>query len=161
MNALKKLTFIAVFLTLAGAANPAAAEPKSWLFGWWPNKHWDHQDFKPYYENGRDQHNGQWKESAWTPEQWAAMRKGEPMSVIQGFYNADIIRDQRVEGGLPVLEVGPAFYLLGGEDKRRVTAMIDSVYNVTTARENGIFMLEDWKTGKTVGVYTAYGLQIQ
>ena len=83
------------------------------------------------------------------------------MNVIRGFYTADIIRDQYVDDDVPVLEVGPGFYMLGGHDKRRVTELVDDVYGITSSKRFGMFMIYDWKTEKAIGAYTQYGLQLQ
>ena len=62
---------------------------------------------------------------------------------------------------MPVLEVGPNFYNLGGFDKRRVTQMVDEVFNITGNHLFGSFMIYDWKSKEAVGVYTQYGLQLK
>ena len=145
-------------LTVLLSTSRAYADPKPWIFSWWES-HWENLDFIPYLENGKHPHNSQWNESEWQPAHWAAQRKNAK-DVIRGFYFADIIRDQYMDD-VPILVVGPAFYQLGGHDKRRVTKMVDSVYGVTTNRKYGMFMLHDWRTKKAIGSYTQYGLQIQ
>lgn len=150
---------IPAFAALFLCAHPASAEPKPWIWSWWEG-HWDHLDFIPYLEDGKRPHNSQWNNSTWRPEHWEAQRK-DAMEVIQGFYTADIVRDQYVDDDIPVLKVGPGFYMLGGEDKRRVVRMVDYVYGITTAHENGMFMLHDWRTDDAIGSYTRYGLQLQ
>ena len=79
------------------------------------------------------------------------------LTLVQGFYDADILRDQYTRNKIPVLVVGPGFYMLGGQDKRRVTATVDHVWNITGGHPDGIFMLEDWRTGNPVGTYTKDG----
>lgn len=138
----------------------AKADPKPWIWSWWPS-HWKHLDFKPYPEDAKRTHNSQWNGANWHPQDWIDQRDGEPAKLIRGFYYADILRDQYEDDGVPVLEVGPAFYMLGGQDRRRVAETIDYVYGVTDSRVNGMFMLYDWKTKKPVGSYTRYGLQMQ
>ena len=134
--------------------------PKPTIWAWWPS-HWDNLDFKPYIDHPTHVHNGQWDQDNWTPADWAAQRGGENMKVIDGFYKADIIRSQFTDDDVPVLEVGPAFYMLGGQDKRRVVEVIDDEFRITSGKLNGMFMLRDWRTRRDIGSYTAYGLQLQ
>lgn len=152
-----------VVLALAVAAlslSPKAyAEPKPWVWSWWES-HWDNLDFVPYLEEGKHPHNSQWNGSNWEPEHWVAQRS-DGVELVQDFYTADIIRSQYVDDEIPVLEVGPAFYMLGGQDKRRVIETVDRVYGITSSKENGMFMLTDWRTREAIGAYTQYGLQLQ
>lgn len=159
----KRLRFLLffIFITMGcGFSGPVRAEPKPWVFGWWPS-HWKNLDFKPYIEDPKQPHNSQWNDANWHPQDWVDQRGGEGAKLIRGFYYADILRGQHVEDDVLVLEVGPAFYMLGGEDKRRVAAAVDHVYKVTDSRINGMYMLHDWRTGKEIGSYTRYGLQLQ
>ena len=159
MSLLRNFGFLATFLLVSSMAANAYAEPKPWIWSWYPS-HWTNLDFEPYLENGKHPHNSQWDSVKWEPADWAQQRESGK-HVIEGFYRADIIREQYVDDEIPVLVVGPSFYLLGGHDKRRVAEMVDSVYNITDTRKNGIFMLYDWETEKAIGSYTKYGLQIQ
>lgn len=159
---MKKILYITTAALIAGIlsfASIAYADSKPWVWSWWEG-HWKNQDFEPYLEEGKWPHNSQWNESEWQPEHWEAQGKSA-LDIVQGFYFADILRDQYVDDDVPVLEVGPAFYLLGGQDKRRVASMVDYVYGVTRRKENGMFMLVDWDSGKAIGSYTRYGLQLQ
>lgn len=140
-------------------AAPAQAEPKPWIWGWWPG-HWQNLDFIPHLENGTHPHNIQWDKVVWKSGDWIAQRESE-LELIHGFYTADILRDQYVEDDVPVLAVGPGFYMLGGHDKRRVTETIDDAYGVTTSRVYGMYRLVDERTDRPIGAYTKYGLQIQ
>lgn len=142
------------------AGTGTGSGPKPTIWAWWP-QHWMSQDFVPYIDNPKQTHNSQWNDDHWTPADWAAQRGGDGMNVISGFYKADILRSQFVDDEIPVVEVGPAFYMLGGHDKRRVMETIDSEFNITTAKENGMFMLRDWHTKRDIGSYTSHGLQLQ
>ena len=136
----------------------SGAKPTIWA--WWP-RHWDNLDFKPYIDNPTQVHNGQWDQVNWTPADWAAQRGGDNMKVISGFYKADILRSQITDDDIPVLVVGPAFYMLGGHDKRRVMETIDNEFQITAGKLNGMFMIRDWNTKRDIGSYTSYGLQLQ
>lgn len=156
------LRVLAVFsFIIMGCLSPstAQAEPKWWIFGW-NSDHWYKQDFQPYLENGHHPHNSQWDNKDWEPEDWIAQRSTSH-ELVDGFYRANIIDEQLICDDIPVLKVGPGFYRLGGHDKRRVTETLDHIYQITSRSQNGVFMLRDWKSNKTIGSYTKYGLQIQ
>ena len=148
-----------MFLAATSVFSVAQAEPKPWILGWWES-HWVNQDFEPYLESAKHPHNSQWNDSNWRPDDWTQQRESD-LAVLRGFYRADVLNDQYTEDEIPVLEVGPGFYMLGGQDKRRVAEMVDSVYQITTNKQYGMFLLYDWKTDEAIGSYTQYGLQLQ
>lgn len=163
----KTIRFLMMSAICALIAVPAHADvtgsgagPKPTIWAWWP-KHWTGLDFKPYIDNPTQSHNSQWDQQNWKPADWAAQRGGSGMKVISGFYKADILRSQTIDDEIPVVTVGPAFYMLGGNDKRRVMETIDQEFQITTGKPNGMFMLRDWNTRRDIGSYTAYGLQLQ
>lgn len=151
------------------AAPPAQAQgPKPWIFSWWPS-HWADLNFeKPYLEQGKKPHNSQWNNIDWAPQDWLSQYENQ-LVLIDDFYRARIITDQYVKRGffglgrdiMPVLEVGPAFYRLGGQDKRRVADTFDTVYGITASKVFGMYVLEDSLTGRQIGTYTQYGLSLQ
>lgn len=159
MIKIRNIVALALVLSIFSFSSKAYAEPKPWGWSWWES-HWDKLDFIPYLEEGKHPHNSQWNESNWRPEDWSAQRESA-LAVVKDFYHADIIRDQYIDDDMPVLEVGPGFYMLGGQDKRRVAAMVDHVYGVTTRKLFGTFLLYDWQTKKPIGSYTQYGLHLQ
>lgn len=159
MKKITKLTAFVLCLGVLSFSSMAYAESKTWIWSW-PESHWDKLDFIPYLEDGKRPHNSQWAESGWKVSHWTAQRKSS-MDLIKGFYFADILRGQYVDDDIPVLEVGPAFYMLGGQDKRRVVQTVDHVYGITAENPLGMFLLHDWKSGEAIGTYTKYGLQLQ
>lgn len=137
----------------------AKSGPKPWVFGWWPS-HWEDQDFEPYLEDATHPQANQWDRDGWQAHHWTGQRDSD-MALIRDFYRADILRAQYIEDDVPVLAVGPGFYMLGGQDKRRVAQTVDTVYGMTLSRENGMFLLHDAMTGKPIGAYTRSGLYLQ
>ena len=159
-NALFLLSF---FVMLAGGT--ANATPKSnFLFSQsWPHGHeaWEsYTKFQPYLENNKHPHNSQWAGYGWYAEDWIS-QSGNGLDLVDGFYKADILRDQEMENGVPVLVVGPSFYRLSGLDKRRVVTAVDVVYGVTKNAPRGAIQLKDWHTDLPIGLYTEHGLQLQ
>ncbi|MEM6811694.1 MAG: hypothetical protein AAF549_04420 [Pseudomonadota bacterium] len=115
--------------------------------------------YEPYLEDVKELQIPQWEEENWYVEDWLAQK--EPMELMRGFYNADIIRNQTLDGKkTPILTVGPNFYHLSGLDKRRVTQTIDHIYQISAGKENGSYFLKDWHTKKHIGVFDENGLRL-
>ena len=158
---IRSAVFTASFIALmTGFAAAGHAAPKPCYWAWWPS-HWQNLTFKPYLDNPTQDQNSQWDNRKWTPADWAAQRPGGEKQLIAGFFTAQIFSRQYVDNHLPVLEVGPAFYDLSGYDKRRVLRILDDAYHITSNHPNAMFTLTDWRTHKPIGLYTAYGLQLQ
>ncbi len=157
----KNALFIASIIALSALALPttAQADSKYWIGGW-SEKHWENQNFEPYYEPAKLPHDSQWDYDDWKSNDWFEQRDSK-MQLINGFYNSDILRDQYVDNDMPVLEVGPNFFNLGGQDKRRVTQVVDEVFGITGSKVFGSFMIYDWESKKAIGIYTQQGLQLQ
>lgn len=148
-------------LVLVLAADPVRAEPKPWIFGWWPS-HWENLNFvEPYLDGPKHPHNTQWDSQGWETADWAAQREGGTLEVIHDYYRAGVLQRQYVDDHMPVLEVGPNFYHLSGQDKRRITRLIDDHFQITTNHLNAMYTLRDGRTGRPIGTYTAYGLHLQ
>jgi hypothetical protein len=142
-------------------AAPAKADPKPWIWSWGPS-HFINQHFTPYPDDPRHPYNSQWDSQNWQPENWYETTRGkEKMKLIRDYYFADILRKQTTRRGMPAVEIGPGFYQLGSQDKRRVLATIDDIYKVTSRHDNALFIVYDWRTHEPIGVYTKYGLQMQ
>lgn len=157
MSRFSRFFTLALCATFLIMSQPAKAEPKPWIWSWWPG-HWDNLDFNPYLEDPPHTHNSQWEAANWTPEYWANKNGGDAMKMIAKLYKADVLRDQYIEDDIPVLVVGPVFYDLGGYDKKRVTEMVDYAYKVITpATPDAIFFIVDEETGDQIGTYTKYG----
>ncbi|MCB9979276.1 MAG: hypothetical protein H6862_06715 [Rhodospirillales bacterium] len=153
-------TLFAGFFALAPLRG-AVAESKPCWFAWWPS-HWTKMDWeKRHFEDGKTPINTQWNDVSWLPQDWIAQSNGDGMSMIQRFYDAGILSDQYLDDETPVLEVGPGFYRLGGYDKRRVIAAVDAVYHATSRAARKAIRIEDSRTGKPLGFYTASGLVLQ
>ena len=151
--------FVSFLITAPAMADMVDSDSKVWLWGW-PIAHERNHNFVPYLEEAKTPHNSQWNGDQWEPEHWFQNSESE-MELIRSFYSADIFRNQYTEDEIPVLKVGPNFYNLSGFDRRRVTRVIDEVYNITTDHEHGIFILVDWDSEKQIGTYTRYGLHLQ
>lgn len=147
-------------LILTGATGAAMAQSKYMFGAGWPPEHWENQGFRPYMEPPKLTHNSQWDYDDWKSSDWL-QQKDSKMHLINGFYNADILRNQYMDDDMPVLEIGPNFYNLGGHDKRRITQMVDETFNITGDNLFGSFMLYDWQSKDPIGVYTQYGLQLK
>lgn len=157
-----------VFVLLS--AGDAYARPKPTYWFWWPG-HWENQDFKPFADDPMMVHNSQWEQglyvdSEWHPQNWIDT-KGSMRAVLDGFYDYDIIREQTVDGHIPVLIVGDGYMNLSGLEKRRVADFVDYVFQVTTTAPAGMYAIYYhrtktlWGRGDPIGMYTKHGLQMQ
>jgi len=100
---------------------------------------------------------------SWTPSDWIDQYK-DPAVLINGFFETDILRRQTMSGEVTKLIVGPTFYRLGGDDKRRVITTYDAVYGITQGKQKDVakvIILEDWLTRRAVGLYSKAGLQLE
>lgn len=156
----KQPLMLCAALALMVWAAPVSAEPKPTYWSWWP-EHWLELDWQPYLEGAKHPHNSQWNDKNWTPAMWAEQEAGGMPELIRGFYDAEILNRQYMDDEMPVLSVGPNFYHLSGYDKRRIARIVDEYYQITTSQENGMFVLEDWRSRKPIGTYTVHGLQLQ
>lgn len=163
---MKYLRSLAILGVAAGlfAAAPAHAVPKPSSLFWWEGPfidHWKNLDFVPHMEDAKHPQNSQWEhvKPTWKPDDWIAQRASAD-ELVHDLYASDVFVQQKMNRNVPVLIVGPGFYKLGGYDKRRVTALLDQVYGITTSAPDGMYLINDW-TGMPVGAYTRYGLQLQ
>lgn len=116
-------------------------------------------NFQPYLEDARELQIPQWEHEDWYVEDWTSQKDG--MTLIKGFYAADILRGQTVgHAELPVLVVGPNFYRLSGLDKRRVVHTVDATYGMTDKNDRAAFMLTDWNTKMPIGIFDKHGLRL-
>jgi hypothetical protein len=159
---LQQTVLIAIFVITSGClCGNAQAGGKIWPFAWGPS-HWEHLDhFQPYIDNPVQTQDLQWDNDPWSPSVWAQQRNDGEKRVVADLFKADIFRDKFVEDGVPAVQVGPTFYMLGGQDKRRVTAMLDDFYGITKNKVFGMFTLYDWNSHQPIGTYTQYGLQMK
>jgi len=159
-----RFTNLLFLLALFHFFSVSEAHSGSWDWSWSKehNNYMPRNNASPYLENHRDLQIPQWDHEEWVSENWTA-QYDNPMKMIEGFYKADIIRDQIFEGSddeRAVMVVGPNFYRLSGYDKRRVSHVIDVVYGITAQHKNNFFYLKDWNTKNYVGVFDQHGLRL-
>lgn len=155
-----RIAFSAVLLVAAGGAS-AWAGPKPCYWGWWP-EHFSKMDWeRRLMQDGTTPHPDQWDGSNWKPADWIAQRGGKGGKMVERFFAIGILEDQSMDDDIPVLEVGTGFFRLGGEDQKRVMALVDTVYGVTTKSPHKMFLIEDGRTGRPLGTYTVSGLTLQ
>lgn len=162
MRFLTVLSMVCVFLV--GGMQPVLAQDSSsgnmmndGRFFWGRA---DSSFVRPYLEEGKTPINSRWDDGQWRPHEWVVAR-GSAQAVIDGFYEADIVTDQYLDDGTPVLEVGQGFLDLSAIEQRRVTAFMDHVFHVTAAHEKNSYLIVFEDNGQAVGVFTPQGLQLQ
>ncbi len=159
---MRNLLILCGFLASLAPAKGMAESKVGPFIGWFPSHtEWNmYKKYNPYLENGRHPHPEIWANDPWKPSDWIGQRKNG-LTLVQGYYNADIIRAQDIEDNVAVVTVGPNFYRLGGQDKRRVVSSLDNIYGITAQSPNGTILLRDWHTRLQIGAYTKHGLMIQ
>jgi hypothetical protein len=142
-------------ITSLSIAGSAQAEPKwsSW-FGW------DHGfgsrlnhanfDFSPYMDDPAHSHPVYNENTDWQPSHWVDQLEGRAEEFIERGYRGQIIHKQDTRDGVPVLVVGPNFYMLSAYDQRRYVRTIDYIYSMTASAPH-VMMVRDWKSGAVVG----------
>ncbi len=127
---------------------------------YWKNVLQQEQLMHPYLKDGKQPLNAQWYGKEWYAEDWLVQFERD-LDLVEGFYKADIFHEQIMDDEIPVLVVGPNFYRLSGYDQRRVTHILDTVYDVTGSNDVKMFKLTDWKSGREIGHYSSLGLILQ
>jgi hypothetical protein len=158
------MKFLAIFSAVLLAVAPAHAESEGkFLDLWWWPSHWVNQDFVPYFDTATEPHNTQWNSlnKNWTPQEWITQDGGDAVSLVNRWVQVGILEDRYVDGKIPVVIVGPNFYHLSGNDKRRVAATLDYVYALSAKSPPSMFYLEDWRTEEKIGYYTNRQLILQ
>ncbi len=160
---MKKVNILICLVILAAITAPSSARAEQlWPFGWWPG-HWtwtSYKKFNAHLETGKDTQNQQWASEDWYVQDWLSQNK-DNFALIDGFFRADILREQTDQSDVPVLIVGPQFYRLGGLDKRRVVTTLDTVYGITSRGNHPMIVLKDWHTKREIGLFTKDGLQLE
>ena len=153
------LIYISIFALALSIPNIVQAGTNSWQWSKAHNNYMLGHNHSPYLEHERHVQIPQWSHEDWVAEDWID-QYDDPKDMIAGFYEADIIRDQTIDGERTILVVGPNFYHLSGFDKRRVSHVIDTIYGITKSSPEGAFFLKDWKTSKYIGVHDKHGLRL-
>lgn len=145
---------LALIFGLVGLNTPAQAG--------WLNCH-EGTDFAPYLENAKQPQNAQFRKETWKVEDWAP-NAAAGHSRIDQFFRAGVLADFTSSSSMwhdhSTLSVGPGFYHLSRFDKTRVVTLFDHLYGVTSEPAATLY-LEDQYTGKVIGVFTRWGLQLQ
>lgn len=160
---MRKFLILLVFVTALPSASHAGEKVGRWL-GWYPsNVGWnEYTRYNPHLENGTHPHPEIWRKDPWQASDWISQRQNGQV-LLQGFYQADIIRDHGVdkESNVPIITVGPNFYRLGGKEKNRVIASVSAVNNYAGPQSNNVVILRDWYSHADIGAFTAQGLMLQ
>ncbi len=149
-----------LFIGCAFAAGNVHAQGNGdvWKHLWYPPKG---EQVRPYLDEAKLPHNSQWAEDDWTPQDWVEMRGGSPLNVMDGFYRANIVTDQKFDKDTPILEVGQGFLRLSAKEQHRVMAFIDDLYNVTGSTEAGVIEICVDHEDELIGIFDHNGLQLQ
>lgn len=136
-------------------ANSSVVYP-SWLF----DKP-EHYEFSTAVSNHdpKHQHPAQWAGQEWDPAMWNA--ETTPEAVLRRLYAVRVFSAQYQEKATPVLEVGPTFWKVSDQDRRRALKLLADHTQVLAAGGQSRIVLRDWYTKDNVGTYDAKGMQLK
>lgn len=127
-------------------------------YKWTKYKGFKH-NFEPYMGQQKLKQRSIWDNDTWTPQDWID-NPGDEKIILRDFYSLGILKEQYTRKGTPVLDVGEKFIQLSGFDQRRVLEFVDYVFQITAAKEDGVFIVYYDKNKKQpLGVYNQYGFQ--
>src|SRR5690606_2627428 len=101
MRTFKSLLCLSIFALFVGGCSqlPWGSHGKT------EQKWQDYKKGQPYLENGTESQNTQWNhKEEWFVQDWVAQHESG-RELIAGFYKSDILREQTVRDGKPVLVV--------------------------------------------------------
>jgi hypothetical protein len=98
-----------------------------------------------------------WDKPSWHPNQWDKEAYSTE-NMLNGFLESGIIYNAYIDRSTPVVKVGPNFYHLSNQDKTNVMAYLNKAYGITDRA--GMFLIKDWRSGKTIGNYGRDGLHL-
>jgi hypothetical protein len=116
----------------------------------------------PYLYDGYSSHNQTLRHEDWELADWAPTR-ADARRMVGQFVRLNIFTDGtpwRSAYGADRVRVGHGFYRLSAFDQRRVLSVFDALYG-STRKTAGTLFLEDDDTGRVIGLYTPWGLQLQ
>ncbi|MAH04595.1 MAG: hypothetical protein CL561_03445 [Alphaproteobacteria bacterium] len=146
------LSFVAV--ASLSISSMAQADPKWSSWGGWDTgfgaMNRANYDFSPYLDDPQFSHPSYNENRDWQPAHWVDQFDGGAEEFIRRGYHAEIIHDQKMKDGVPVLVVGPKFYSLSAYDQRRYVRTVDYIYG-TSAHAPFVMVVRDWKSGHVVG----------
>lgn len=118
----------------------------------------DHAEFLPLSSNQDPQHrhpagsDGQ----EWDPAKWGG--DWTPETAIRKFFAARIFERKYIRhGGIPVVELGPAFYKISDLDQRRTLKLLIDQTGIFNQGFDVVELL-DWDTHARIGSYTPKGM---
>jgi hypothetical protein len=129
--------------------------------------HWlldrpEHYEFLPNVSNwdAQNKHPQAWQGQDWDPSRWNSDR-WTPSIAVQKFYEGRIFDRQYIRNGhMPVLMLGPRFYVLSDLDQRRTLKLLTDYTGIFNKKGYTMIELRDWHTKQVVGSYTPQGMYL-
>lgn len=133
------------------------------IFGWIKPPCWiyarpEHYEFTPLVSNRdpQNEHPAAFNGQDWDPAAWGSA--WTPDKAVEKFFESRIFERRYVtKGGVPVVELGPTFYSLSGQDQSRTLKLMTDRAGIFRKGVSAV-ELTDWSTHDIVGVYTPQGL---
>lgn len=150
------LSVLTGLLMGAALAQPAAADRRpDYFFDHGKNVH-----DRLYLQSDENAYDPSWND-AWSPVDWADSAAGA-QGVIDNFYARDVLKNQFLKRGTPVLEVGQTFLALSSQDQRRVVRFVAFAFDVDGLTGNGAMhvQLDRERKCAPVGLYSGGAVQL-
>ena len=150
------LSVLAGLFMSTALVQPADAERRpDYLF----NCGMDVQD-RMYLQSDRDAYDPSWRDD-WSPVDWADSAVSA-QGVIDNFYARNVLVDQFLDDGTPVLKVGQTFLALSSQQQRRVVRFVAFAFDVDGLTGNGTMhvQLDRGLKNSPIGLYNRGSVQL-
>ena len=140
----------------AALVQPAAADRRpDYFFDHGKNVH-----DRVYLQSNENAYDLSWRD-AWSPVDWADSAVSA-QEVIDNFYARDVLTDQFLKRGTPVLEVGQTFLAMSSQDQRRVVRFVAFAFDVDGLTGNGTMhvQLDQERKCAPIGLYNRGSVQL-
>ncbi len=154
---LSYLIVFSIFIGVLGVSGQAQARQSHGLFYYFFTPAEDDHD-RHYMNEWKNAYDSDW-EYRWSPRMWADDVEAA-QGVIDGFYKSGILKDQYVDDGVPVIQVGQRFLDLSGRDQRRVVKFVAYAFDIDGFNNTGAMNIVLERECVPLGVYSQGKVQL-
>lgn len=106
-----------------------------------------------YLQSHQNVYDSDWSDY-WSPLDWADSSEGA-QAVIDNFYAKNVLADQYIDNGAPILEVGQTFLEMSGQEQRRVIKFVAFAFGI-----NGAMQVQLDRKDTPIGLYSDGKVQL-
>ena len=111
-----------------------------------------------YLQSNENAYDPTWNDR-WSPVHWANSAESA-QTVIDNFYAKNVLHDQYLDDGTPVLEVGQGFLALSSQDQRRVVRFVAYAFGVDGFAGRGTMYVQLDRKDTPLGLYNNGRVQL-